>query len=377
MQFSYSQNYQTVEEVDTICSQLGFASDEDAQLAVDRILKQIGLPSKGFTLKSCPNINNAVAKNIKGSNGKYHRYILYDNQFMSRIENSANTDWSAISILAHEIGHHLIGHSLNNEGSNHTYELEADYWSGWALAKLGASLTEAQSAIQSLRYEKATSTHPAKKDRLLEIEKGWDDGGGIINQMELGIYSQAQLESKGFRFSGENREMVTINGEYGPVKIEAFIGSESNTDDFMYKKEKLDLSNYKGGFIKNGFLNGLVLLEANGTQKIEKQNILLYFVNGKVAYPYIDTYIDGSNPSNFLGVQEGNVSYGCIYIGNWSNEDKDICKELKQIYGDDIFSSDFINNFGKGNIDTKLIEAQFKDFIRSINQIPLDSWNKK
>jgi TPR repeat protein len=46
------------------------------------------------------------------------------------------------------------------------------------LAKMGATLEEAQSAIQTLKYEKATSTHPAKKDRLVAIEKGWNKGKG-------------------------------------------------------------------------------------------------------------------------------------------------------------------------------------------------------
>lgn len=169
----HSQNYQTVEEVDDVCSQLGFSSDEEAQIAVDRILTEIGIPSKSFKLRSCPNINNAVAKNIKNEKGDYERYILYDINFMKRISDNAANDWSAISVLAHEIGHHLSGHSLNNQGSNHKFELEADYFSGVALAKMGATLNEAQSAIQTLRYEKETSTHPAKADRLIEIEKGW------------------------------------------------------------------------------------------------------------------------------------------------------------------------------------------------------------
>lgn len=36
----FSQNYQTEEEVDNICSQLGFSSDEEAQIAVDKILNE-------------------------------------------------------------------------------------------------------------------------------------------------------------------------------------------------------------------------------------------------------------------------------------------------------------------------------------------------
>lgn len=250
--FVYSQNYQTVEEVDNICSQLGFASDEDAQLAVDRILRQIGLPSKGFTLKSCPNINNAVAKNIMDSSGKYHRYILYDNQFMSRIENSANTDWSAISILAHEIGHHLIGHSLNNEGSNLIYELEADYWSGWALAKLGASLEEAQSAIQSLRYEKATATHPAKKDRLLEIEKGWNDGA---------------------ENSGVNSENVVSSNEMYDVGV-SYQVKKNYEEAITWYKKAADKGNDKAMYeIGEIYYSNLISLGQNSTNNTQSNNV--------------------------------------------------------------------------------------------------------
>lgn len=178
--FTIAQNFQTVEEVNEACATLGFSSNEDAEIAVDRIMDVIGLP-KNFTLQECPNINNAIAKNITNNAGLVVRYILYDNEFFQRMDSQASTDWAAISILAHEIGHHLSGHSLNNEGSNHQYELEADYFSGMILARMGASLREAQSAIQQLRYAKATSTHPAKADRLIEIEKGWNKGKGKTN----------------------------------------------------------------------------------------------------------------------------------------------------------------------------------------------------
>jgi len=170
-----AQNYQSVEDINNACATLGFSSNEDAEIAVDRIMDIIGLP-KNFTLQECPHINNAVAKNIKNESGRFVRYILYDNEFFQRMDNQAANDWAAVSILAHEIGHHLSGHSLNNDGSNHQYELEADYFSGMILAKMGASLNETQSAINTLRYEKATSTHPAKADRLNEINKGWSKG---------------------------------------------------------------------------------------------------------------------------------------------------------------------------------------------------------
>ena len=58
----------------------------------------------------------------------------------------------------------------------HKWELEADEFSGFVLGRMGSSLKEAQSAIATLKYEKATSTHPAKANRMKAIKKGWTRG---------------------------------------------------------------------------------------------------------------------------------------------------------------------------------------------------------
>lgn len=224
LQFGYAQNYQTVEQVDEVCSQLGFTSDQEAQIAVDLILDEIGIASKSFKLRSCPNINNAVAKNIKTSDGVFERYILYDLEFMERISENAQNDWSAISVLAHEIGHHLSGHALNNKGSNHAWELEADFFSGVALAKMGSTLDEAQSAINTLRYEKATSTHPAKKDRLQTIEEGWIKGGGKSTTVVTRIEDKTLVEPVDAAF--EAFVQTTIS-EYNEESSEAFTPAPS------------------------------------------------------------------------------------------------------------------------------------------------------
>ncbi len=196
VQFTYSQNYQTIEEVDTACTQLGFMGDEEAEDAVDKILSQIGL-FRNFTIQECPDINNAVAKNIDVGDGKKARYILYDNEFFEKISDKASNDWAATSILAHEIGHHLNGHSLNNEGSNLAWELEADEFSGFVLARMGSSLEDAQSAIKTLKREEATRTHPAKADRLNAIAKGWSRGSGkTITVQEVNLEEITVVEDE-------------------------------------------------------------------------------------------------------------------------------------------------------------------------------------
>ncbi len=202
---NFAQNYQTVEDVNDVCSHLGFAANEDAEIAVETILEQVGILKRIFELRSCPNINNAAAINIKDEKGDTKKYILYDIEFMKRISNQTNSDWAARSVLAHEIGHHIFDHSLNNKGSNPTWELEADYWSGWAMGKLGATLYQAQSAIYLLRYEKATSTHPAKADRLIEVKKGWQVGSkNNSNEEIIDVYKLKEYHLKGHNAYNDN-----------------------------------------------------------------------------------------------------------------------------------------------------------------------------
>ena len=53
-------------------------------------------------------------------------------------------------------------------------ELEADEFSGFALRKMGASLSEAQVAMRIIAGARATRTHPARTDRLMAIATGWN-----------------------------------------------------------------------------------------------------------------------------------------------------------------------------------------------------------
>jgi hypothetical protein len=108
------------------------------------------------------------------------RYILYNRRFLAELNNAVKSDWAAISILAHEIGHHLNGHTLSRGGSNPADELEADEFSGFVLRKMGASLAEAQAAISLLSAERSSHTHPGRSVRLASISKGWNNANGQV-----------------------------------------------------------------------------------------------------------------------------------------------------------------------------------------------------
>ena len=157
-----------------ICGALGFTSNRAAEDIVDNILKQVGL-KRNFIVMECPETDNCFAVTLPSDIGLI-RYIIYDNKFLESLEGSSNETWASKSILAHEIAHHLNGHTLDILGSRPSKELEADEFSGFVLAKLGATLEQAQSAIKKVGSEYATSTHPAKADRLIAIKKGWGEG---------------------------------------------------------------------------------------------------------------------------------------------------------------------------------------------------------
>ncbi len=143
-----------------------FESDSEAQAVVEKIVNAVGLVPN-FEIR-IGGVNNAAAVI---ENGK--RLIIYDQFFIRNLTQKTGTKWAAISVMAHEIGHHLNGHTLDGRGSRPAIELEADKFSGAVLQKMGASLEEARKGMELLGSTSASQTHPAKHDRLAAITKGW------------------------------------------------------------------------------------------------------------------------------------------------------------------------------------------------------------
>lgn len=143
-----------------------FSADSEARAVVGRIMDSMGLPVR-FEIRAA-NVPNASA--ILQSDGK--RLIVYNTLFMDEIHARTGRYWSLISIMAHEIGHHLAFH-MSSAIYDHDAELEADYFSGYILAKMGASLDDALSAMRAIASQEPTETHPGRDDRLQAIAAGW------------------------------------------------------------------------------------------------------------------------------------------------------------------------------------------------------------
>jgi hypothetical protein len=182
----------------------GFASDIEAQDAVKRIMRYTGLP-QNFVIMAA-NVPNAAAV-IDYSSRK--RLILYSQDFMLRVKDVTRTDWAAVSIVAHEIGHHLSGHTLDREGSRPPMELEADKFSGFILYKMGASLDQAKIAMISLADEEGSSTHPPRSARLAAITNGWVEGKNQGGQLGREGQAEPAAPSQGPRIPGKYPQSST------------------------------------------------------------------------------------------------------------------------------------------------------------------------
>jgi hypothetical protein len=167
-------------EINNIYSGCGYnytlsESKINLKVATEREIEQIksilsysGLPIN-FEIYSS-DIENAVAVMIDNK-----RYIIYDPKLLQYTDENSNSYWTSMSILAHEIGHHLSGHTLNNNDDKLNNELQADKFSGFILYKLGATLLQAQKAINQLGTEQDTGTHPSKYKRMDIIKMGWEE----------------------------------------------------------------------------------------------------------------------------------------------------------------------------------------------------------
>ncbi|WP_232325876.1 M48 family metalloprotease [Spirosoma montaniterrae] len=172
-----------------VCNQTT-PSNGHAERVVDRILRPIGL-MRNFKVVECSNTDNCFATVLKGQ-----RFIVYDAAFMQNIEEQTETDWSAISIMAHEIGHHLQGHTIDGTGGQPQKEIEADKFSGFVLHQLGASLDESVVAVRALGNDHATTTHPAKFARMEAIRKGWLEAEAMYPRSRSGSKSPVAMAPK-------------------------------------------------------------------------------------------------------------------------------------------------------------------------------------
>jgi hypothetical protein len=162
----------------------------EIEACVKNIMNVFGGFSKKFSTVTCTD-NNAYAY-IKTSAEKNERVIYYDLQFLSNVVNECHYSVAYIPIIAHEIGHHLAGHTEVEIGNRKYAELDADLFAGFVCRRLGLTDSQTTAPFYLLADNEATDNYPSKQGRINKVREGWQKAGvGIFN---IDMLSQEKLD---------------------------------------------------------------------------------------------------------------------------------------------------------------------------------------
>ena len=157
-----------------------FRSLSDAESAAARIMEAAGLRTVDFLVVVAEGSDNAAAAIPDRGSYADRRIIIYDPLLLQAIERQTD-EWGPIGVMAHEVAHHLLGHTVFGAGSNPPDELDADFYSGFILNRMGADLEQAQAGVRLIASPEGSLSHPPRDKRLEAIALGWHKAGaGLV-----------------------------------------------------------------------------------------------------------------------------------------------------------------------------------------------------
>lgn len=147
-------------------------------------------------------------------------YIAFSPTWLKKVYDETQNKWALYGIIAHEIGHYVKGHQNTAVGSNHTVELEADEYAGVILAKMGASLLNAQTAYRSkIMASLESHTHPPIAQRLAKVKEGWERGKRMPPISPVSLTSSDKLRHSNSQkiTIGSTGYIDGLNGRLNPI----------------------------------------------------------------------------------------------------------------------------------------------------------------
>jgi hypothetical protein len=178
-----------------------FESNPDALKAVRKVLKRTG-ENVNFVVVPCNKVKTCVA--VNGKDGV--RYLVYNEKFMKSIEQGDGKSWTAIAQLAHEMAFHfsLDTTVVPSFAGRRQRNIEADEFTGFLLARSGASLEEALATLNNYNNpsceNEINSEYPCRQKREAAIKRGF--AGATPSQKLLlanmkGYYEKGEVKEFG------------------------------------------------------------------------------------------------------------------------------------------------------------------------------------
>ncbi len=339
----------------------GFTNTERAYREIEKIMKLAGIPMN-FTVCKTKKINNAYA----ALDPKGVRYIVYDDSFLKSFD-SDSSRYETITALAHEIGHHLSGHTLSlsfqaykadtakfcvPESKNfdktkcddiklkylkesRIQELEADKFAGFIMNKYGASLQQIFSLYYKItsNYNDSLSTHPNLDKRLGAVRAGFELAD-LYNSANITYVDIEKI--KGRKVEIEISDLTRINRNILVDKIRYCIISDAP----LYVTNNIkgqELVTYTGG----NYVNQDKIIQYIGTKEnfylIDKPDEYFILVNVFIGLRYDDKV--SFRPQPAIHIKNGYLDI-IVFGGNEPKvvyhvpfkEDKISLEEIKVIF---------------------------------------------
>jgi tetratricopeptide (TPR) repeat protein len=227
---------------------------------VDKITALVGLKNR-FRLRSVKNYNNCAAVCFDNNIGQ-ERFIQFDRIFLEEYQRKTKNKWFVVGVLAHELGHHLNGHSLDGIGSRPDKELDADEFAGFVLQKLGANYEEARAIFSFLNETEGPPTHPVRWKRYTAVSRGWDRAAGnevfaklyVLDDAERKANAYAVLTASRKEFSSFKKLLMLDNAlklvpDYAEAISEkglVYLEMQKYTEAYEFCRNALKLEPYIG-----------------------------------------------------------------------------------------------------------------------------------
>jgi len=165
-----------------ICaSSSGFMSEQDVERLIGEMLAMQGLKNR-YIVVGCQSVTNCIATVDKDK----RPVILFNPAFLQRVQKLhfsesdlpviGERDWPTLTILAHELGHHMNNHLTNPlpDATRRGMELEADETAGFLLYLMGGQLEQGRLAFREAS-ETGSYTHPPRAQRHEALGRGYAD----------------------------------------------------------------------------------------------------------------------------------------------------------------------------------------------------------